>query len=120
MKDYELMLIVDSTLDAEATEEVITKANKLIEKNGGKVDKSEKWGRKRLAYPIKKHNEGDYYLITFKGESKTVSELDRVLGITDQVLRIMIVKKLALPGRRKREQEKKREKRKKQLSQRQR
>ncbi|MDO8885597.1 30S ribosomal protein S6 [Candidatus Oleimmundimicrobium sp.] len=101
MRNYELMVIVDSTLDAETSEKVITKINKLIEKNGGKVSKSEKWGRKKLAYPIKKYNEGDYHLVTFEGESETVSELERVLRITDQILRIMIVKKPAYVERKK-------------------
>jgi len=93
LKDFELMLVIDATLDSEATEKVIAKVEKLIEKNGGKIEKSEKWGKRRLAFPIKKHDEGYYYIIIFNGEGKTVNEIDRVLKITDEILRHMLVRK---------------------------
>lgn len=98
MRDYELMLIISPTLETEAEEEVLGKALKIIEGNGGAIEKSDKWGKKRLAYPIRKFEDGSYHVVKFKGEKETVAELDRVMGITDQVLRSMIVKRPSAKG----------------------
>lgn len=91
MKKYEVMFIV-KPLDEEATNAVITKFENLINNNGGTVDKIDRWGKRRLAYEINDIGEGFYCLIYFTGEAKTVFELQRVMKITDEVLRHMVVK----------------------------
>ncbi len=92
MRGYEVMCILDADLDKETTEKVIEKVENLIKKNGGKVEKVDKWGRRKLAYLIDGHKDGFYTVIVFKGENKTVAELDRVLKLTGEIIRFMIVR----------------------------
>ena len=66
---------------------------KLITENGGKVEKTDCWGKRRLAYEIQDLKEGLYVLVTFQAEAAAVRELDRVMKITDEVLRHMIIRK---------------------------
>ncbi len=92
MRGYELVVIIRADLDDEATEAVIEKVRSMIENNGGEVAKIDKWGKRRLAYEIKDLRDGFYVVINFKGETAVSAELDRVLKITDPVLRHMIVR----------------------------
>ncbi len=92
MKAYEVMYIV-KPVEEEAFEAVVAKFEKLITDNGGTVEKTDRWGKKRLAYEIQKLTEGIYVLVTFSAEPAAVKELDRVLKITDEILRHMIVRK---------------------------
>jgi small subunit ribosomal protein S6 len=92
MRTYEVMFILDADLDKEANEKAIEKVQELIKKNDGKVENVDRWGRRKLAYLIDKHKDGFYVVITFKGESKTINELDRVLKLTGEIIRFMIVR----------------------------
>ena len=93
MAKYDTMLVTTATLDEEATAALVGKFKSLIEANGT-IDSVEDWGKRRLAYPINKENEGVYTLINFP------AELDRVYKITDGVLRSMIVaKEEAVPAK---------------------
>ena len=91
-KAYEIMYIVKPTND-ELFEEVNEKFKTLIESNGGIVEKMDRWGKKRLAYEMDGFNDGLYVLITFNAEPACVKELDRVMKITDEILRHMIIRK---------------------------
>ena len=92
MNNYEVMYIIKA-MEEEATEAVISKFEALINNNGGQVEKIDRWGKKRLAYEINDMIEGYYCLTNFAGKAETVSELDRVMKITDEVLRHMVIKK---------------------------
>ena len=92
MKDYEILYVVKHVED-QNIESVVNKFNTLIEDNGGKVEKTDRWGKKRLAYEIQDFNEGLYVLVTFSAESACVKELDRVMKITDEILRHMLIRK---------------------------
>lgn len=92
MKAYEIMYIVKPTTD-ELFEEINDKFKTLIESNGGVIEKLDRWGKKRLAYEINGFNDGLYVLVTFNAESACVKELDRVMKITDEILRHMIIRK---------------------------
>lgn len=92
MRGYELVFIIRPDLDDEATEAVIDKVRSMIENNGAEITKVDKWGKRRLAYEIKDLREGFYVVVNFKGEAAVAAELDRVLKITDTVLRHMIVR----------------------------
>lgn len=92
MKAYEVMYIV-KPVEEEAFEAVVDKFENLITANGGNVEKTDRWGKKRLAYEIQDLNEGLYVLVTFSAEPAAVKELDRVMKITDEVLRHMIIRK---------------------------
>jgi small subunit ribosomal protein S6 len=86
------MIILEPTLEAEAIDALITRFSDLVNNNGGKLENINKWGRRRLAYQIGQNNEGYYTIMTFQGENQTIDELDRVLKITDGVIRHMIVR----------------------------
>ena len=92
MNAYEVMYIVKPVED-EACEAVVAKFENLINNNGGTVEKTDRWGKKRLAYEIQDLYEGLYVLVTFKAEPACIKELDRVMKITDEVLRHMIIRK---------------------------
>ena len=92
MNNYEVMYII-KTMDEEATNAVISKFEALITNNGGTVEKIDRWGKKRLAYEINDCLEGFYCLVHFEAEAAVVTELDRVMKITDEILRHMIIRK---------------------------
>ncbi len=92
MRAYEVMYIIKPVED-ETIEGVIAKFEKLLTDNGATVEKTDRWGKKRLAYLIQDLSEGYYVLVNFKAEPAAVKELDRVMKITDEVLRHMIIKK---------------------------
>lgn len=93
MRNYELMYIIKPELDEERLTGVIEKFTNLINTNGGEVVTTDKWGKRRLAYEIKDYREGIYILVNFKGEAGTAQELDRVMKISDDILRFMILNK---------------------------
>lgn len=93
MRPYEIMFIIRPDLDEEKTEAVINKFTALIEKEGGEIVKVDKWGRRKLAYEIdKKWREGFYTLIHFNGKPAVASELDRVMKISDEIVRQLITR----------------------------
>ena len=91
MRKYEIIFIIKS-LEEDATNAVIEKFEKLIAANGGKIDKEDRWGKKRLAYEIKKEAEGFYVIFYVTCEPACVNECDRVMKITDEILKHMIVR----------------------------
>lgn len=93
MRDYELMFIVKPELEEEKVNAVVEKFKTLIINNGGEEPAVDTWGKRRLAYEINDFREGIYFLFNFKGVPATAEELDRVLKITDEVLRFMIIRK---------------------------
>ena len=93
MNNYEVMYIVKPVVEEEAFEAVVAKFESLITANGGTVEKTDRWGKKRLAYEIQDFTEGQYVLVTFSAEPKAVKELDRVMKITAEVMRHMVIKK---------------------------
>ena len=93
MNSYELLYILNNELADEAKEAVIEKLNAVVTANGGTVDNVDKWGTRRLAYPINYKNEGYYVLTNFTAPATLPDELERVMRITDAVVRFMIVKK---------------------------
>lgn len=93
MNSYELLYIINNDLTDEAKEAVINKLSAVIENDGGTIDATDKWGTRRLAYPINYKNEGYYVLVNFTAPATLPDELERVMRITDSVIRFMIVKK---------------------------
>ena len=92
MKDYELAVIFDASLEEEKIDQEIEKQTTLLEKENCEIIKIDKWGVKKLAYQIKKQENGFYAIIYFKGNSEAISELDHMNRINDVVLRHMVVK----------------------------
>ena len=91
MRKYEVIFIV-KPLEEEPTNAVIEKFSKLIADNGGTIEKEDRWGKKRLAYEIKDCTDGYYCLFYVACERACVAEIDRVMKITDDILKHMIVK----------------------------
>ncbi len=92
MSKYELMYIIDASLEEAPRKELIEKVNALITGNGGEVEKVDEWGKRRLAYPINYKNDGYYVLLNFAAGSDLPKEIERVLQISEDVLRYLIIK----------------------------
>lgn len=94
MRKYEIMYIVRTDLEEPAVQAVVEKFQGIIN-NGGEVTKHNVMGKRRLAYEINKNRDGIYVLVNFTATPEVVKELDRVLRITDEVIRYMIVQDVA-------------------------
>ena len=93
MTKYEMLYVLDCDLAEEAREAIVKKFEDLVKENGGVVENIDRWGMKKLQYPINYKNEGYYVLMTFEAEKTLVVELKRVAGITDGIVRRLITKR---------------------------
>jgi small subunit ribosomal protein S6 len=92
--DYEILLMLDPELPEERQTQIVTRAREAIERDGGRFEAHEPWGRRRLAYEIDHKGEGSYHLLTFAAEPATLAEISRVLKITDGVMRHLAVRRV--------------------------
>ncbi|MDE5984320.1 MAG: 30S ribosomal protein S6 [Eubacterium sp.] len=92
LRNYEIVLVFSTANGEENVERLKGKFTDLISKNGT-LGEVEEWGKRRLAYPINYENEGYYMVVNFACEESFPAELDRVINITDGVLRSLIVAK---------------------------
>lgn len=90
MRKYELICIFQPELDETAFKSALERVQGWIGEAGGSVDKSEVWGRRRLAYPIRKQTEGQYVLMNVTLDPKSTSELERNIRYLEPVLRHML------------------------------
>lgn len=93
MRAYEMMTIIHPDLDSDTHDKTIKKIEKLIKDNGGKVDSIDHWGKKKFAYEIDHQKDGSYSIFNISGDADTVAEVDRVLKISDEIVRFMIVRR---------------------------
>ena len=93
MRPYETMIVFDTTIDAQSIQIALDRALETIRTSGGSPGAIDRWGKRPLAYEIKKRKEGYYVLVEFSGESSTVTELDRILTLADEVLRFKILRR---------------------------
>jgi small subunit ribosomal protein S6 len=93
MRKYETIFILHPSLDEEAVKANIEKFKGVIENGGGVVENVDFWGKRKLAYEIKKVNDGYFTLVDFNANPELPKELDRIFRITDGVLRHIIVNK---------------------------
>ena len=94
MNQYEVMYVIDTTLDDQARAALINRFSELVVANGGQVDRVDEWGKRRLAYAINYKTEGYYVYVAFNGSAELPKELSRNLGINENVIRSQIVKLL--------------------------
>jgi small subunit ribosomal protein S6 len=92
LHEYEMMYILRPDLDEETITAATTKISGLVTSNGGEISKSELWGRRRFAYPIKQCRDGQYVLMQFKLDPKANTELERSLRISEEVIRYLIIR----------------------------
>ena len=91
LRIYETIFVLDTSLDDHTIQKQIEKVEQLISNHKGKITKTEKWGTKRLAYPIKKNLQGYYTLIYFEGDGNIASELERSYKLNESCLRYLTV-----------------------------
>jgi small subunit ribosomal protein S6 len=91
MRTFEVLFIISPQLTEEQVTNLVTEFRSIAEQNGATIVSEDAWGRRRLAYPISKSNEGIYHLFVLESENEP-SELDRRMKNSDQVMRHMIVR----------------------------
>ena len=91
MNSYETLFVVDCSLGEDAVKELVNKFTTLIADNGA-IDSVDEWGKRRLAYPINDKNDGYYVLVNFKSEGSFTAELERIFGITEGILRSIVIR----------------------------
>jgi len=92
LRDYELVVIISPEVVDEAFDAVIDNISRFITENGGTISNIERWGKRRLAYPIKHFLEGDYVLARFKLRPKLSKGLEASLQISEDVLRHLLIR----------------------------
>ncbi len=92
MRKYETIFVVDSLLKSEEIDSIINKYERFISANGGKIETIDRWGKKRLAYEIKKRQYGYYVLIRFDGPPTMIKQLEREYRLNEAILRYKTIK----------------------------
>ena len=92
MRAYEVMVILDPSLDERTIEPSLDKYLTVIRKDGGSIESLDVWGRRRMAYEIKKNAEGIYAVIQLTAEPATVKEFDRQLTLNESILRTKVMR----------------------------
>ncbi|MCW0215499.1 MAG: 30S ribosomal protein S6 [Pseudonocardia sp.] len=93
MRHYEIMVILDPSLDERTVQPSLETFLNVIRTDGGSVEKVEVWGKRRLSFEINKNAEGIYAILEVTAEPATVSELDRQLGLNESVLRTKVLRR---------------------------
>jgi small subunit ribosomal protein S6 len=91
-RQYELVYIVTPDASEQEIADLHTQIEQIVQRFGGTLDKTENWGRKRLAYDIAHHREGNYVVETISGSGELMKEIDRRLRVIDQVIRHLVVR----------------------------
>jgi small subunit ribosomal protein S6 len=92
MRSYEVAFIVHPELDEAALGALVEKAQSWVTAMGGQVTQVDHWGRRRLAYPIRKQHEGQYVLLQAQMPAAATHELERNLRLTEQVMRFQVIR----------------------------
>ena len=93
MNKYELALVVNAKIEEDVRAATVEKAKDYVTKAGGSITNVEEWGRKTLAYEIKKQKEGIYILFTFEAKPDFISEFERILRLDEIVLKHIVIRK---------------------------
>ena len=92
MQDYELVAIISPEVDEDGVSKIVDKVTQSISSRGGAVEETKNWGRRKLAYPLRRFMEAGYVLARFKLLPKSVKELEREIDTLGDVLRYLVVK----------------------------
>ena len=98
MRDYEVLYIVRADLEDDKVQDIVKRVNTLVEKAGGSLERTNVWGKRKLAYEVKHQKEGSYILQDFQIGPDRIPELEAALKITEEVLRHLIVRKPEKPA----------------------
>lgn len=91
MRKYEVTFIAHPDLDTDAFKQLTEQVQGWVKDSGGSVEKTDVWGKKKLAFPVKKQTEGQYVLMHTAMEPVACSQLERQFGLQESVLRFLIV-----------------------------
>jgi small subunit ribosomal protein S6 len=89
---YEILFVADPNLGEPEVDALTATVQGFVEKEGGKIQKVEKWGKKRLAYVVHRHREGSYVLIVAEGKGPLVKEVERRIRVTDGIIKFITVR----------------------------
>jgi small subunit ribosomal protein S6 len=92
LRDYELVLVVSPQLNDEAFDATIDKYSRFITSKGGTIEDTQRWGKRKLAYPIKQFGEGNYVLFKLRMKPAFSRDLEANLRISEEVMRHLLVK----------------------------
>ncbi|MFH1624986.1 MAG: 30S ribosomal protein S6 [Pseudomonadota bacterium] len=92
MRAYETVFIADADISEEDVDYITERVSGIVRDFNGKLLKIEKWGRKKLAYAVKKRTKGYYFLLSFLGDHTLTTELERILKLDDRILKYLTVK----------------------------
>ena len=92
MYDYEIALIIRPEIEEEGQEALIERLSEILTSAGGEVSEVETWGRRRLAYPIRKIQEGFYYFIQGQFSASVLPELERTIKLNEDILKHMVLR----------------------------
>lgn len=92
MRPYEVMLILDSSVEDATVDQAVSRVRDTVTAAAGTFGEVEKWGRRRFAYEMQHRNEGYYTLVQFSSEPSDIAELDRILTLADEIVRHKIVR----------------------------
>ncbi|MCM0620954.1 30S ribosomal protein S6 [Nocardioides bruguierae] len=92
MRAYEVMVILEPSLDERTIQPSLEKYLSVVTNDGGSVESIDVWGRRRLSYEIKKNSEAIYAVISLKAEPATVKELDRQFTLNESILRTKVLR----------------------------
>lgn len=93
MRTYELMLTINPEIETENIDIIVERISGIITDQNGEVVNVDKWGKRKLAYEVNGNTEGFYVVIVFKADNEAITEIDRVLKITEEVLRFLLVRR---------------------------
>ena len=93
MREYELTFVIDPDLAGEERKKLISKVRKIIEEFKGRVGKTDEWGEKKLAYPIKKKNLGYYFLLDIELPETAPAQVESKLKLEEKIIRYLLVRK---------------------------
>lgn len=92
MRDYEMMMIVDAEISEESKKKVIKKVENMIKERNGKINELIDWGIRKLAYPIRKKEEGHYFILRFSSPPQVPSEIKKEMRLVNEIYRFMIIR----------------------------
>lgn len=92
MHDYELVAIISPEVDEEGVSRIVDKVTQSISGRGGAIEETKNWGRRKLAYPVKRFMEADYVLARFKLMPRLVKEIEGEMDAVGDILRYLVVK----------------------------
>ena len=93
LREYELVMVLSPEMDEEGISQQVERINQFITEQGGGILKEERWGKRKLAYPIQKFSEGSYVLTQFTLTPELIQQMDTTLKVSEDVIRHLLTRK---------------------------